>query len=86
MVEDFHRRGVKVLFPMMMWDQGPEMKASRMGSNCRIDESCDADGVNGDTQDGVPVAFAGPPKESAIRWRSNRKIFPRAMRCSPGTS
>ncbi len=22
MVEDFHRHGVRVLFPMMMWDQG----------------------------------------------------------------
>ena len=22
MVADFHRRGVRVLFPMMMWDQG----------------------------------------------------------------
>jgi len=59
MVEDFHRRGVRVLFPMMMWDQGtgdpgqpwPEAIAEEM-------KAIDADGVNGDTQDGVPLAFS----------------------------
>jgi iron(II)-dependent oxidoreductase len=58
MVADFHRRGVRVLFPMMMWDQGtrdpqqswPETIASLMAQ-------IDADGINGDTQDGVPLAF-----------------------------
>ena len=44
MVEDFHRRGVSVLFPMMMWDQGtrdpgkpwPEAIAeSHEGDRCR---------------------------------------------------
>jgi gamma-glutamyl hercynylcysteine S-oxide synthase len=59
MVEDFHRRGVRVLFPMMMWDQGtrdpgdpwPQAIAEEM-------KTIDADGVNGDTQDGVPLAFS----------------------------
>ena len=59
MVADFHRRGVRVLFPMMMWDQGthdpgrpwPEAIAALM-------KEIDADGVNGDTQDGVPLGFS----------------------------
>ena len=58
MVADFHRRGVRVLFPMMMWDQGtadagrpwPEAVAHIMAE-------IGADGINGDTQDGVPLAF-----------------------------
>jgi gamma-glutamyl hercynylcysteine S-oxide synthase len=59
MVEEFHRRGVKVLFPMMMWDQGtrdpgepwPTAIAEEM-------KAIDADGVNGDTQDGVPLQYS----------------------------
>jgi gamma-glutamyl hercynylcysteine S-oxide synthase len=59
MIADFHRRGVRVLFPMMMWDQGtrdpgmpwPEAIASLMAE-------VGADGINGDTQDGVPLAFS----------------------------
>jgi gamma-glutamyl hercynylcysteine S-oxide synthase len=58
MIADFHRRGVRVLFPMMMWDQGtrdpgkpwPDAIASLMAE-------IGADGINGDTQDGVPRAF-----------------------------
>ncbi|MFZ0759334.1 MAG: formylglycine-generating enzyme family protein [Candidatus Sulfotelmatobacter sp.] len=59
MIADFHRRGVRVLFPMMMWDQGtrdpgmpwPNAIASLMAQ-------VGADGINGDTQDGVPLAFS----------------------------
>jgi iron(II)-dependent oxidoreductase len=59
MVADFHRRGVRVLFPMMMWDQGtrdpgkawPDAIADFM-------REINADGINGDTQDGVPLAFS----------------------------
>lgn len=58
MIADFHRRGVRVLFPMMMWDQGtrdpgkpwPDAIASLMAE-------IGADGINGDTQDGVPRTF-----------------------------
>jgi len=58
MVTDFHKRGVRVLFPMMMWDQGthhpgkpwPQAMAELMAE-------IGADGINGDTQDGVPLAF-----------------------------
>ena len=59
MVAGFHRRGVRVLFPMMMWDEGthapsqpwPQAIAESM-------KEIDADGVNGDTQDGVPLGFS----------------------------
>ncbi len=59
MIADFHRRNVRVLFPMMMWDQGtrdpgkpwPQAIAELM-------KEIGADGINGDTQDGVPVAFS----------------------------
>jgi len=84
MIADFHRRGVRVLFPMMMWDQGtrdpgkpwPESIAELM-------KEIGADGINGDTQDGVPVAFSeaaekighplafepeGGPADEALAW------------------
>jgi formylglycine-generating enzyme required for sulfatase activity len=84
MVGDFHRRGVRVLFPMMMWDQGthdpgepwPQAIAQTM-------KAIDADGVNGDTQDGVPLEFSlasdrvghtlafepeGGPADEALAW------------------
>jgi len=84
MVADFHRRGVRVLFPMMMWDQGtrdpggdwPEQIAGFM-------KQIDADGINGDTQDGVPLAFSlaaekvnhplafepeGSPSDEELAW------------------
>ena len=84
MVDDFHRRGVHVLFPMMMWDQGtrdpgmswPQAIAETM-------KEIGADGVNGDTQDGVPLAFSlaadatghplafepeGSPSDEALAW------------------
>ena len=58
MVADFHRRGIKVYLPINMWDEGtrdpgrpwPDAVADLM-------KQVDADGVYGDTQDGVPLAF-----------------------------
>ncbi len=59
MVADFHRRGVKVLFPMMMWDQGTRDPAKPWpDAIAELMKDLDADGVNGDTQDGVPLAFS----------------------------
>ena len=59
MVEDFHRRGVRVLFPMMMWDQGTrEPQKPWPQEIAELMKEIDADGVNGDTQDGVPLAFS----------------------------
>jgi iron(II)-dependent oxidoreductase len=84
MIADFHRRGVRVLFPTMMWDQGtrdpgmpwPYAIATLMAE-------IGADGINGDTQDGVPLAFSlaadeaghplafepeGGPSDEALAW------------------
>lgn len=84
MVADFHRRGVHVLFPMMMWDQGtrdPGMPWPEAIANLMAEVG--ADGVNGDTQDGVPLAFSlaadktghplafepeGGPSDEALAW------------------
>src|SRR3984957_16117522 len=59
MVEEFHHRGVKVLFPMMMWDQGThDPGASWPDALAALMKEIDADGINGDTQDGVPLAYS----------------------------
>ena len=59
MVADFHRRGVRVLFPMMMWDQGTRDPGKPWpDAIAELMKEIDADGINGDTQDGVPLAFS----------------------------
>ena len=59
MVGDFHKRGVRVLFPMMMWDQGTRDPGKPWpDAMAEVMKEVDADGVNGDTQDGVPLAFS----------------------------
>ena len=59
MVGDFHKRGVRVLFPMMMWDQGTRDPGKPWpDAIAEVMKEVDADGVNGDTQDGVPLAFS----------------------------
>jgi iron(II)-dependent oxidoreductase len=84
MVADFHRRGVRVLFPMMMWDQGTrDPGASWPNAIAEFMKQIDADGINGDTQDGVPLAFSlaadkvghplafepeGGPSDEALAW------------------
>jgi formylglycine-generating enzyme required for sulfatase activity len=59
MVADFHRRGVRVLFPMMMWDEGTHPPAQPWPQAiAALMKEIGADGINGDTQDGVPLGFS----------------------------
>ncbi len=59
MVADFHRRHVRVLFPIMMWDQGTRAPGKDWPTaTAEFMKEIGADGVNGDTQDGVPLAFS----------------------------
>jgi gamma-glutamyl hercynylcysteine S-oxide synthase len=59
MIADFHKRGVKVLFPMMMWDQGTRDNGKPWpDAIAELMAEIGADGINGDTQDGVPLAFS----------------------------
>jgi iron(II)-dependent oxidoreductase len=83
-VADFHRRGVRVLFPMMMWDQGTRAPGKAWPQAiAELMKELDADGINGDTQDGVPLAFSlaadtvghllvfepeGGPSDEALAW------------------
>jgi iron(II)-dependent oxidoreductase len=84
MIADFHKHGVRVLFPMMMWDQGTrEPEGNWPDALAELMKEVDADGVNGDTQDGVPLAFSlaadqvnhplafepeGDPHDEALAW------------------
>jgi formylglycine-generating enzyme required for sulfatase activity len=58
MVGDFHRRGVRVLFPTMPWDNGtsdPGMTHSQ--ATARLMAEIGVDGINGDTCAGLPLEF-----------------------------
>ncbi|TDR42442.1 formylglycine-generating enzyme required for sulfatase activity [Tahibacter aquaticus] len=57
-VADFHRRGVKVFLPTMPWDNGtrPEGQPD-WEAIADILVAIGADGINGDTYNGVPRAF-----------------------------
>ncbi len=84
MIAEFHARGVRVLFPMMMWDQGTrDPGMSWPDSIASLMKEVGADGINGDTQDGVPLAFStaadkvghplvfepeGGPSDEALAW------------------
>ncbi len=58
MVADFHRRGVRVLFPIMLWDQGTHpYEGSNWDAVAKLFKAIDVDGINGDTLSGFPIAF-----------------------------
>ena len=58
MVSDFHRRGVKVFFPFMAWDQGTrDVGAADWDATAKLMAEVGADGINGDTLRGIPRAF-----------------------------
>ena len=58
MVGDFHQHGVRVLFPVMVWDQGTHQEGvpDWVAISKELAE-VGADGINGDTLDGMPRAF-----------------------------
>lgn len=57
-VADFHRRGVRVFLPTMPWDNGTrEQGESDWNAIARLVKEVGADGINGDTYNGVPRAF-----------------------------
>ena len=58
MIADFHRQGVRVLFPMMLWDQGTRNPdGSWPDAIAGLMADIGADGINGDTEHGVARAF-----------------------------
>jgi iron(II)-dependent oxidoreductase len=86
MIADFHRRGVRVLFPVMVWDQGTrDPGLPNWEATAQAMAEIGADGINGDTLDGIPRAFrlasdrtghplalepeGGPPDE-AVAWNN----------------
>ncbi|MHB8655728.1 MAG: formylglycine-generating enzyme family protein [Terriglobia bacterium] len=83
-VDDFHRRGVRVLFPETPWDEGTRDEGdSHWDAQARLLSEVNADGLLGDTLDGVPHAFRsasdqighvlalqpeGLPPDEALAW------------------
>jgi iron(II)-dependent oxidoreductase len=58
MVEDFHRRGVRVFFPTMPWDTGTrDVGQPYWDAAAQLMADIGADGINGDTFDGIPRAY-----------------------------
>jgi gamma-glutamyl hercynylcysteine S-oxide synthase len=76
MVADFHRRGVKVFFPVMVWDQGTRDEGKpNWTATAEMMKEIDADGVNGDTMDGIPRAFS----EAAMKINHPLALEPEAF-------
>ena len=57
-VDDFHRRGVMVFLPTMPWDHGTRDEGrAHWHAIADLVVAVGADGINGDTYNGVPRAF-----------------------------
>ncbi len=58
MVDDFHRRGVKVFFPTLAWDSGTRDEgAPPWKALAELMKETGADGINFDTLESVPANF-----------------------------
>ncbi len=84
MIAAFHRRNVKVILPETPWDMGTRDEgAADWDALAKLWESVGADGIMGDTMDGVPQTFLrasekagrplvlqpeGLPPEEALAW------------------
>ncbi|HVW63315.1 MAG TPA: SUMF1/EgtB/PvdO family nonheme iron enzyme [Puia sp.] len=83
MVADFSKRGVRVFFPIMIWDRGTHPFGNNMPlSLIREMQEVGADGMNGDTMGGVPEEFSlisdslGYPMSWQPEWAiSNLKML-----------
>lgn len=57
-VDAFHRRGVRVFLPTMPWDNGTRANAQAdWQAMAELVQAVGADGINGDTYNGMPRAF-----------------------------
>ena len=55
MIDDFHHRGVRVLFPVMPWDTGTRDEGKPLAeAGVELIKQVGADGINGDTMTGFP--------------------------------
>jgi len=86
MVGDFHRRNVRVLFPVLPWDRGTRDSGTQdWVVTGKLLAEVGADGINGDTFEGVPRAFRvasdtaghplalepeGGPSDEAVQWNN----------------
>jgi iron(II)-dependent oxidoreductase len=87
-IADFHSRGVKVLFPVMVWDQGTRDEESGDAQAIASEmKEVGADGVNGDTLEGMPYVFRsaaealhyplalepelGPASDELLNWNTS---------------
>lgn len=67
MISDFHRRGVKVFFPVMPWDQGThDPGMPNWSASAQLLAEVGADGINGDTLRGIPLAFRTASDETGV--------------------
>jgi gamma-glutamyl hercynylcysteine S-oxide synthase len=58
MVDEFHRRGVKVFFPFLMWDTGTRSEGAPASTTMsQLLNEVNADGINFDTSESVPLGF-----------------------------
>jgi iron(II)-dependent oxidoreductase len=58
MIADFHRHGVRVLFPTMPWDMGTRHEPRSMPETiAALMKEVGADGINGDTFGGLPRSY-----------------------------
>ncbi len=58
MVAEFHRHNVRVLFPVMPWDTGTHRPdVAFWDAALRDMKAIGADGINGDTYNGIPSEF-----------------------------
>jgi formylglycine-generating enzyme required for sulfatase activity len=86
LVADFHRRNVRVIFPIKPWDIGTRDEGEPMWTAwARLIKAIGADGLNGDTCFGVPHAYKaaadaiGKPMalepENGLAWEESALVW-----------